>query len=47
MKPVAQDGRQLVEAAPSAYRDIAEVLDDQTDLVKRRTRLEPLAVLKG
>jgi RNA-splicing ligase RtcB len=39
--------RQLVEEAPSAYRDIGEVLDDQRDLVRRRVRLEPLAVLKG
>jgi tRNA-splicing ligase RtcB (3'-phosphate/5'-hydroxy nucleic acid ligase) len=38
---------QLVEEAPAAYRDITEVLDDQEDLVKRRVRLEPLAVLKG
>jgi tRNA-splicing ligase RtcB len=39
--------RQLVEEAPVAYRDIAQVLEDQTDLVRRRIRLEPLAVLKG
>jgi tRNA-splicing ligase RtcB len=39
--------RSLVEEAPSAYRDIAEVLDDQEDLVERETRLEPIAVLKG
>lgn len=39
--------RRLVEEAPAAYRDIVEVLDDQRDLVKRRTRLEPIAVLKG
>ncbi len=38
---------QLVEEAPAAYRDIVQVLDDQRDLVKRRRRLEPLAVLKG
>ncbi len=35
------------EKAPSAYPDIREVLDDQTDLVERRVRLEPIAVLKG
>jgi tRNA-splicing ligase RtcB (3'-phosphate/5'-hydroxy nucleic acid ligase) len=39
--------KQLVEEAPSAYRDITEVLEDQEDLVKRRVRLEPIAVLKG
>jgi tRNA-splicing ligase RtcB len=39
--------RQLVEEAPSAYRDISEVLEDQRDLVQRRVRLEPIAVLKG
>jgi tRNA-splicing ligase RtcB len=39
--------RQLVEEAPSAYRDITEVLRDQEDLVERRVRLEPIAVLKG
>jgi tRNA-splicing ligase RtcB len=37
----------LVEEAPAAYRDIGEVLEDQEDLVKRRVRLEPIAVLKG
>jgi tRNA-splicing ligase RtcB len=37
----------LVEEAPAAYRDIGEVLEDQADLVKRRARLEPVAVLKG
>jgi len=39
--------RQLVEEAPAAYRDIGEVLEDQNDLVRRRVRLEPIAVLKG
>ncbi|HEX7667677.1 MAG TPA: RtcB family protein, partial [Polyangiaceae bacterium] len=39
--------RKLVEEAPAAYRDIVEVLDHQRDLVKKRTRLEPIAVLKG
>jgi tRNA-splicing ligase RtcB len=39
--------RDLVEEAPAAYRDVREVLDDQEDLVERRTRLEPIAVLKG
>jgi len=39
--------RHLVEEAPAAYRDITEVLEDQQDLVRRRVRLEPIAVLKG
>ncbi len=39
--------RQLVEEAPAAYRDITKVLRDQEDLVERRVRLEPIAVLKG
>src|SRR5579859_8053258 len=33
--------RQLVEEAPAAYRDVVQVLEDQTDLVRRRIRLEP------
>ncbi len=37
----------LVEEAPGAYRDISELLEDQEDLVRRRLRLEPVAVLKG
>jgi tRNA-splicing ligase RtcB len=40
-------GRALVEEAPAAYRDVREVLEDQEDLVVRRTRVEPIAVLKG
>lgn len=40
-------GNALIEEAPAAYRDIDEVLEDQKDLVKRRTKLEPIAVLKG
>lgn len=39
--------RRLVEEAPAAYRDIGEVLEDQEDLIRRRLRLEPIAVLKG
>jgi tRNA-splicing ligase RtcB len=39
--------RRLVEEAPSAYRDLGEVPDDQRDLVRRERRLTPLAVLKG
>jgi tRNA-splicing ligase RtcB len=39
--------KHLVEEAPAAYRDIGKVLEDQEDLVRRRVRLEPIAVLKG
>lgn len=39
--------RSLVEEAPSAYRDIREVLEDQADLVSPVLRMEPLGVLKG
>jgi tRNA-splicing ligase RtcB len=39
--------RELVEEAPAAYRDIKEVLREQEDLVERRVRLQPIAVLKG
>jgi tRNA-splicing ligase RtcB len=37
----------LAEEAPAAYRDIGDVLEDQEDLVRKRVRLEPIAVLKG
>lgn len=37
----------LVDEAPSAYRDIAEVMEDQRDLVAKVVRLEPMAVIKG
>lgn len=37
----------LVEEAPSAYRDIREVLEDQAELVTPLLRMEPLGVLKG
>lgn len=39
--------RELVEEAPESYRDIAEVLEDEEDLVQPLLRLEPLVVLKG
>ncbi len=39
--------RSLVEEAPDAYRQIAEVLEDEVDLVRPLLRLEPIAVLKG
>ncbi len=37
----------LVEEAPSAYRDLREVLEDEEDLVAPLLRLEPIAVVKG
>ncbi|MCZ7645955.1 MAG: RtcB family protein [Planctomycetota bacterium] len=37
----------LIEEAPSAYKDIKKVLEEQADLVAPILRLEPLAVLKG
>jgi tRNA-splicing ligase RtcB (3'-phosphate/5'-hydroxy nucleic acid ligase) len=37
----------LVEEAPAAYRDIAEVLEDEEELVTPLLRLTPVAVLKG
>ncbi len=39
--------RALIEEAPAAYRNIAEVLEDEADLVRPQVRLEPIAVLKG
>ena len=50
MRRVVHDERRaasLVEEAPGAYRDIAEVLEDEADLVRPVLRLEPLVVLKG
>jgi tRNA-splicing ligase RtcB len=50
MRRVVFDQRRrssLVEEAPAAYRDIGEVLEDETDLVRPVTRLEPIAVVKG
>lgn len=40
-------GAALVEEAPSAYRDVREVIEDQSDLVAPEIRLTPLAVMKG
>lgn len=39
--------RDLVEESPEAYKDIREILELQSDLVKPLLRLEPLAVIKG
>lgn len=36
-----------LEEAPSAYKDIEEVINNQKDLIKVIKRLEPLAVIKG
>jgi tRNA-splicing ligase RtcB len=50
LRRVVHDERRLdslVEEAPSAYRDIVEVLEDEVDLVAPAQRLEPLVVLKG
>lgn len=37
----------LIEEAPSVYRDIREVLEDEEELVQPWLRLEPLGVYKG
>jgi tRNA-splicing ligase RtcB len=50
MRRVVFDARRaeaLVEEAPAAYRDLAEVLEDEADLVTPTVRLTPIAVLKG
>lgn len=38
---------QDLDEAPSAYKDISEVMNNQTDLVKILVELIPLAVIKG
>ncbi len=50
MGDVAFDGRRardLVEEAPSAYREVGAVLRAQTDLVRVVRRLRPVLVHKG
>lgn len=50
MRRVVHDERRaraLLEEAPDAYREIAEVLEDERDLVRPVQRLEPMVVLKG
>lgn len=42
-----RNARALVTEAPAAYRDIRAVLDAQSDLVTKVTRLTPVMVLKG
>lgn len=40
-------GRSDLEEAASAYKDISKVMEFQHDLVRIRTELSPLAVIKG
>ena len=40
-------GKRSLDEAPSAYKDIDQVLRLQKDLVKIKTVLNPLAVIKG
>jgi tRNA-splicing ligase RtcB (3'-phosphate/5'-hydroxy nucleic acid ligase) len=45
--PESRDPRALLDEAPSAYKDIRTVLNQQRDLIRPLLRLEPLAVVKG
>ena len=36
-----------LEEAPSAYKDIEEVMANQQDLVRIKVELSPVAVIKG
>lgn len=40
-------GRQDLEEAAGAYKDIDEVMANQADLVRILTTLSPIAVIKG
>jgi tRNA-splicing ligase RtcB len=40
-------GKSELDEAPSAYKDIDVVMEEQSDLVKIITRLEPMGVIKG
>jgi tRNA-splicing ligase RtcB len=40
-------GKRDLEEAPSAYKNIAQVMANQEDLVKIKVELSPLAVVKG
>ena len=40
-------GRDQLDEAPSAYKDIETVMEEQKDLVKILAKLSPLAVIKG
>lgn len=39
--------RQDLDEAPGSYKDIDEVMSNQTDLVEVQIELQPLAVVKG
>ena len=39
--------RQDLEEAAGAYKDIDEVMEQQKDLVTIKTKLRPIAVIKG
>lgn len=40
-------GKRDLEEAPSAYKNIVQVMANQEDLVKIKVELSPLAVVKG
>jgi tRNA-splicing ligase RtcB len=40
-------GKRDLDEAPSAYKNIAQVMLNQEDLVKIKVELSPLAVVKG
>ena len=40
-------GKRDLEEAPSAYKNIADVMANQEDLEKIKVELSPLAVVKG
>ena len=40
-------GKKDLDEASGAYKDIEEVMSEQTDLVDIIVKLEPLAVVKG
>lgn len=44
---ITPDKSAVVEEARAAYKDIEEVMEYQKDLVKKVTRLTPIAVVKG
>ena len=39
--------RNDLQEAPSAYKDIDTVINNQLDLIEVKTRLMPVAVIKG
>jgi tRNA-splicing ligase RtcB len=39
--------KKSLDEAPSAYKDIDTVMEEQKDLVKILVKLQPLAVIKG